>query len=58
MKNLVENLKTLFASFEKDATTHVGNGNKAAGARARKASLTIEKSLKDFRRQSIDASKK
>jgi hypothetical protein len=58
MKNLVENLKQLFASFEKDAVAHVENGNKAAGTRARKASLTIEKSLKDFRKKSIEASKK
>jgi hypothetical protein len=58
MKNLVENLKQLFASFEKDASAHVENGNKAAGTRARKASLTIEKSLKDFRKKSVEASKK
>jgi hypothetical protein len=58
MKNLVENLKQQFAAFEKDAVAHVENGNKAAGTRARKASLSIEKSLKDFRRKSIEASKK
>ncbi|MDR0543536.1 MAG: histone H1 [Dysgonamonadaceae bacterium] len=58
MKNLVESLKQDFASFEKDATAHVENGNKAAGTRARKVSLAIEKSLKDFRKKSIEASKK
>ncbi|MDR1527926.1 MAG: histone H1 [Dysgonamonadaceae bacterium] len=58
MKNLVENLKQQFASFEKDAVAHVENGNKAAGTRARKTSLAIEKSLKDFRKKSIEASKK
>ena len=58
MNNLLENLKQHFASFEKDATAHVGNGNKAAGTRARKVSLSIEKLLKDFRKQSIEASKK
>ncbi|MDR2805310.1 MAG: histone H1 [Dysgonamonadaceae bacterium] len=58
MKSLVENLKQHFASFEKDAVAHVENGNKAAGTRARKTSLAIEKSLKDFRKKSIEASKK
>jgi hypothetical protein len=57
MKNLVESLKQQFVSFEKDAVANVENGNKAAGTRARKISLAIEKSLKDFRKQSIEASK-
>ncbi|MCL1939005.1 MAG: histone H1 [Candidatus Azobacteroides sp.] len=57
MKNLVEELNQHFASFIKDATLHVENGNKAAGTRARKTSLAIEKALKDFRKQSIEASK-
>jgi len=35
----------------------VENSNKAAGARARKSSLTIEKALKEFRKESISASK-
>ena len=58
MKNLVESLKHHFASFEKDAVANVENGNKAAGTRARKNSLAIEKLLKDFRKKSIEASKK
>jgi hypothetical protein len=58
MKDLVENLNQLFAAFIKDATSNVENGNKAAGTRARKVSLTIEKELKEFRKKSIDASKK
>ncbi|MDL2305345.1 histone H1, partial [Bacteroides sp. OttesenSCG-928-D19] len=33
-------------------------GNKAAGTRARKASLEMEKMLKDFRKKSLEASKK
>ena len=57
MKELVESLQQQFASFDKDATAHVENGNKAAGTRARKVSLAIEKSLKEFRKQSIEASK-
>jgi hypothetical protein len=58
MKDLVENLNQHFAAFAKDAALHVENGNKAAGTRARKVSLAIEKELKEFRKKSIDASKK
>ncbi|MDH6308499.1 hypothetical protein M2451_000810 [Dysgonomonas sp. PFB1-18] len=57
MKNLVEKLNQNFADFAKDAAAQVENGNKAAGQRARKISLEIEKALKDFRKKSIDASK-
>jgi hypothetical protein len=58
MKGLVENLNQHFAAFTKDAALLVENGNKAAGTRARKVSLTIEKELKEFRKKSIEASKK
>ncbi len=58
MKNLTENLFQLFADFTKDATLQVENGNKAAGTRARKTSLAIEKALKEFRKASLDESKK
>jgi hypothetical protein len=57
MKELVDNLNQLFADFAKDAALQVTNGNKAAGTRARKASLSIEKALKEFRKVSIDAAK-
>lgn len=57
MKQTVNELKELFEEFAKDADQQVENGVKAAGARARKASLAIEKKLKDFRKQSIEASK-
>ncbi|KAA6301592.1 MAG: hypothetical protein EZS26_002198 [Candidatus Ordinivivax streblomastigis] len=58
MKALVSKLIEEFASFEKDANAQVESGNKAAGTRARKTSLGIEKSLKEFRKQSIEAAKK
>lgn len=58
MKNLVETLKSNFEVFVKDAEQQVENGNKAAGQRARKVSLDIEKALKEFRKVSIDNSKK
>lgn len=57
MKNLVETLKLNFEAFAKDAESQVENGNKAAGQRARKVSLEIEKALKEFRKKSIDATK-
>lgn len=57
MKNLVENLNQLFADFAKDAELNV-SGNKAAGTRARKTSLAIEKALKEFRKVSVEESKK
>jgi ElaB/YqjD/DUF883 family membrane-anchored ribosome-binding protein len=57
MKNLVEKLNQDFATFAKDAASQIENGNKAAGQRARKISLEIEKALKDFRKKSIDSAK-
>ena len=57
MKELVEKIAELYAAFEKDAKAQVENGNKAAGTRARKASLELEKAMKAFRKASIEASK-
>ena len=57
MNNLVASLNQLFADFQKDAAAQAENGNKAAGARARKVSLSIEKALKEFRKVSIEAAK-
>ena len=57
MENLVNNLNQLFAEFQKDAEAQVEKGNKAAGTRARKTSLALEKALKEFRKVSIDAAK-
>lgn len=57
MKELVEKVASLYEAFKKDAQAQVENGNKAAGARARKASLEMEKLLKEFRKASIEATK-
>ncbi len=57
MKELVEKVAELYAAFEKDAKAQVENGNKAAGTRARKVSLEIEKSMKAFRKASLEAAK-
>ena len=58
MKELVEKVAALYADFSKDANAQIENGNKAAGTRARKASLDIEKAMKEFRKASLEASKK
>jgi hypothetical protein len=57
MKELVEKIQALYAEFEKDATAQAEKGNKAAGARARKVSLSLEKELKSFRKSSLEAAK-
>lgn len=57
MKDLVEKIVAEFANFEKEAKANVENGNKAAGTRARKVSLELEKLMKQFRKESIEASK-
>lgn len=58
MKNLVGKLQADLDAFFKDAEAQIEKGNKAAGTRARKASLEIEKALKDFRKKSLESSKK
>ena len=57
MKTLVEKILAEFDAFAKDATSQVEIGNKAAGMRARKTSVELEKLMKQFRKQSIEASK-
>ena len=58
MKELIENIKTEFESFDNDAQAQLESGNKAAGTRARKSSLELEKLLKEFRKVSVAESKK
>ena len=57
MKELLEKIEAAYAAFQTDATAQAENGNKAAGTRARKASLELEKLMKEFRKTSIEASK-
>ena len=56
-KELVEKINAAIAEFSTNANAQVENGNKAAGTRARKASLELEKLLKEFRKASIEAAK-
>ncbi len=58
MEELVNKIKAEFEAFATDANLQVEKGNKAAGTRARKSSLDLEKLLKEFRKVSVEASKK
>ncbi|MCQ2146770.1 MAG: histone H1 [Bacteroidales bacterium] len=57
MKELVEKINAEVAAFQKDAAAQLEKGNKAAGARARKAALELMKDLKEFRKASVEAAK-
>ena len=48
MNELIAKIKELSAAFIVDAGMQAEKGNKAAGTRARKASLELEKALKEF----------
>ena len=57
MNELVAKINEAFEAFAKDAALQVEKGNKAAGTRARKASLELEKLMKEFRKVSVEAAK-
>ncbi|MCE8578210.1 histone H1 [Bacteroides fragilis] len=58
MKDLIAKIQETYEAFAKDAALQSENGNKSAGTRARKASLSIEKMMKEFRKLSLEESKK
>jgi len=58
MKKLVDQINAEIAEFQKNAAAQVEKGNKAAGTRARKNALNITKLMKDFRKVSVEESKK
>ena len=58
MKELVAQIAATYADVLKVGTAQVENGNKAAGTRARKASLAIEEAMKEFRKASLEEAKK
>ncbi len=58
MKELVAKIQEAYAAFQTDAVAQVEKGNKAAGTRARKASLQVEKLMKEFRKISVENAKK
>ena len=57
MKELVEKIYAELEAFKANAEAQVNNGNKAAGARARKQALELMKDLKEFRKQSVAQAK-
>lgn len=58
MKTLVEKINESIDAFQVNATAQVDKMNKAAGTRARKASLELEKMLKEFRKKSLELQNK
>ena len=58
MNKLVEKINAEIAAFQVNAEAQVVKGNKAAGARARKAALDLMKDLKEFRKASVAEAKK
>lgn len=58
MENLVAKIKEEINVFVENADAQVVKGNKAAGARARKAALGLMKDLKEFRKVSVAEAKK
>ncbi len=57
MKELVDQIKAEYEVYAKNAEAQVEKGNKAAGARARKAALNLMKLMKEFRKVSVEATK-
>ena len=57
MKSLIAKINEEVAAFQVNAEAQAVKGNKAAGARARKAALELMKDLKEFRKASVEASK-
>lgn len=58
MQDLKERIADAMVDFSENFDKHIAKGNKAAGIRARKASLELEKLLKEYRKASIEADKK
>lgn len=54
MKDRIEEIFAKMDEFRKEATTHAMKNNKAAGRRARTASLEIAKMLKEYRWVSVE----
>ena len=58
MKELIEKINAEIAAFKENAEAQLTKGNKAAGARARKAALELMKDFKEFRKVSVEETKK
>ena len=58
MQELIGKINAEIAAFNEDAQLQSEKSNKAAGIRARKSTLNLEKLLKEFRKASLEESKK
>ncbi|MFY7814764.1 MAG: histone H1 [Chryseobacterium taeanense] len=58
MKKLIEAIHAEFEAFSKDAAQQSEKNNKTAGMRARKSALELSKLFKEFRKSSVEHSKK
>lgn len=58
MNDLIAKINAEIETFKTESESLSEKGVKAAGARARKSSLEIEKLLKEFRKVSIENQKK
>lgn len=58
MKDLVLKINAEIETFKTESESLTEKGIKAAGARARKSSLELEKLFKEFRKVSIENQKK
>lgn len=58
MKDLIAKINAEFETFKTESESLTEKGVKAAGARARKSTLELEKLLKEFRKVSVEESKK
>ena len=58
MEKLLKEIRLASEALLTNGTLQCERGNKAAGIRARKASLQLERLTKAFRKASLEASKK
>lgn len=58
MKALIEKINAEFEVFSKESQAQLEKWNKAAWTRARKAALELSKLMKEFRKVSVEESKK
>ncbi|MBC5862854.1 histone H1 [Flavobacterium turcicum] len=58
MKDLIAKINAEIETFKTEAESLTEKGVKAAGARARKSTLELEKLLKEFRKVSVAEAKK
>lgn len=58
MKDLLVKINAEIETFKTESETLIEKGVKAAGPRARKSSLELEKLFKEFRKVSVESTKK